>query len=446
MGLPSREDLGDDPSAADLLQFCWQTKSLAVGQDGLSLSKQWEADCSSSLMVFVAALVVAGTTVLLVFLRLCACGKGGGDGLVVEGGGAAAGTKAKKKKNKKKKAAGTTDAPAPAAAPAAAAAGSKKNKKKKNAAAAQPEVQDDDDEAAEAQETAEERYEREDAEHAAAMKAQFAAAANTGGAAGGGGKSKKKKKGGGGDGGGSGGGGGGSGLTKQQQADMDAGWEVEGAKKKKTGGKKKGSQASPNADPNAEIKDSITVEARKMGIIIGPKGATLQGVQAATNTKIDTPQRDREDRSPAKVMVSGRADDVKRAIAALKELCDKGYTTVTQDKGFTEQSVAVHPSVLSELIGPGGSIIRAIQDKLEVKITIPDTDWRPGRQVVKAKPAKVGVAGSKEACVQAKACITSIARYHHHEVTHPGMTHKEVDVPPEYLNFVRAAPRSSLSV
>ena len=101
---------------------------------------------------------------------------------------------------------------------------------------------------------------------------------------------------------------------------------------------------------------------------------------------------------------------------------------------------------LSELIGPGGSIIRAIQDKLEVKITIPDTDWRPGRQVVKAKPAKVGVAGSKEACVQAKACITSIARYHHHEVTHPGMTHKEVDVPPEYLNFVRAAPMQIVAV
>lgn len=71
-----------------------------------------------------------------------------------------------------------------------------------------------------------------------------------------------------------------------------------------------------------------------------------------------------------------------------------------------------------------------------MKITIPSTDWKPGRQVVKAKPCSVGVAGDKAACAQAKVVISSIAKYHHHEVTHPGLIHKEVDVPPEYLNFV----------
>ena len=81
-------------------------------------------------------------------------------------------------------------------------------------------------------------------------------------------------------------------------------------------------------------------------------------------------------------------------------------------------------------------MIRAIQEKLEVKLNIPKTDWAPGRQVVRAPNVNVGVAGSKEACQQAKQVIMSIVRYHHHEVTHPGLSHREVDVPPEYLNFI----------
>lgn len=71
------------------------------------------------------------------------------------------------------------------------------------------------------------------------------------------------------------------------------------------------------------------------------------------------------------------------------------------------------------------------------------TDWKPGRQVVKAKPCSVGVAGNKANCVQAKVVITSIAKFHHHEITHPGLVHKEVDVPPEYLNFVIVSPQKT---
>ena len=419
MGLPGREAVGE--GALSLLQFCWERKSLAIGKDGEGMAKEWQAECSGTVTVAVAVLVVGATTVLLLCMKLC-CGTAPAASVAKT---QVAGT-AKKKKNKNKKAAEASQPAAPAAPAAAATKKKNKNKNKNEPAKAEPEVEE--------KATAEERYEREEAEHAAAMKAQFAApvAANTAG------KGKKKKNGGGGGGGGSGGGGGGgSGLSKQQQADLDAGWEVEGAKKKKKGGAKKQTAQVSSEDPNREIKDFITVDARKIGIIIGPKGATLQGLQTATSTKIDTPQRDRDDRSPAKVAVTGRADDVKRCINALQELCDKGYTTLTQDKGFVEQSVSVHPSVLSELIGPGGCIIRALQEKLVVRVTIPETDWRPGRQTVKAKPAKVGVAGAKEACAQAKAVISSIAHYHHHEVTHPGMVHKEIDVPPEYMAFVR---------
>ena len=249
-----RDSVGD--GLTDMLKFCWNTKSLAFGKDGMTMSKRWEADCTQSVVVFVAVLLIGGTFAIMWFMKLCTicCGTKAAEEPAAAPAGQ--GKKAKKKKNKANKAAA---APAPEPAAAAAEGGGKNKKKKKNKAAqpaAEPEAEDSDD----GKETAEERYEREDAEHAARMKEQFNAPAPAAG------KKKKKKGGGGGgsgggggDGGGSGGGGGGGsggGLTAAQQADMDAGWEVEGAKKKKQGGKKKSAAGNPNADPNAVTKDS----------------------------------------------------------------------------------------------------------------------------------------------------------------------------------------------
>uniref|UniRef100_A0A7S1ZLJ3 K Homology domain-containing protein n=1 Tax=Ditylum brightwellii TaxID=49249 RepID=A0A7S1ZLJ3_9STRA len=239
-------------------------------------------------------------------------------------------------------------------------------------------------------------------------------------------------------------------LTKQQQADIDDGWVVEGVKDKKkkaAAAKKKAAaaaaaqqlQAAPTSAKSTETKDYVTIDAKKIGILIGPKGATLQALQDATNTKIETPQnRDRDDKSPVKVIVTGDSPmDVKKAKEAIKELCNKGYASIIQGEGFIENYVSVHPQVLSEIVGPGGSVIRAIQEKLNVKVSIPSTDWKPGNsQPHPVKNAKVGVAGKKEDCVMGKAVISSIARYHHHEITHPGFVHREVDVPGHLLNYV----------
>jgi hypothetical protein len=39
--------------------------------------------------------------------------------------------------------------------------------------------------------------------------------------------------------------------------------------------------------------------------------------------------------------------------------------------------VTVHPRFLAEIVGAGGKTIKAIQSALDVKLTIPKTDWTP---------------------------------------------------------------------
>lgn len=246
------------------------------------------------------------------------------------------------------------------------------------------------------------------------------------------------------------------GLTKaekkQQLADLNDGWEIAAdPKKKKKKGAKKVAPAQTNntkdaAASSGEVKISVTVEAKKIGIVIGPKGATMQSVQEATNTKLEVnASKEANDRKPASVTITGKKADAERAKKAIQELCTKGYTTLTQEAGFAENSISVHPQVLSEIVGPGGKNIRAIQEKLGVKITIPSTDWKPNQpQLGKVMPARVGIAGDRDACKKAKEVIQSISRWHHHEVTHPGLIHEEVDVPSEFLHCVIGARGSEI--
>jgi len=251
--------------------------------------------------------------------------------------------------------------------------------------------------------------------------------------------------------------------SPKPQADDD-GWIVEKPKKRKGGGggrqqSKQLNSSHPNAPASAaaagggEHKTSVTIPAKKVGIIIGPKGATMKSVEAATETKLDisAPKADEKmtpkqaEKATATVVISGAPENCERARAAIRELCDKGYTALTQGEGFSENYVSVHPQVLSEIVGPGGSVIRALQEKLGVKVSIPSTEWKPGvPQVGKVKPARVGLAGPKDACVRAKAAIQSIARFHHHELTHPGLVHEEVYVPGEFFHCVIGARGSEI--
>jgi hypothetical protein len=142
---------------------------------------------------------------------------------------------------------------------------------------------------------------------------------------------------------------------------------------------------------------SVTIDASRIGIIIGPKGATMNAIQEKTGTKLDVNAPKLEEAASgsgsqfrpvvggkskksakATVIITEGSPEAKQvAKKAILELADRGYATLLQAEGFGESSVGVHPRFLSELVGPGGSIIKAIQSELDVKLTIPKTDWTP---------------------------------------------------------------------
>ena len=170
--------------------------------------------------------------------------------------------------------------------------------------------------------------------------------------------------------------------------------------------------------------------------VIGPKGSTMQKIEAALDVKIDinAPARDDPNPSPTATVIitadEGNTGGIARAKSAVKELCTKGYSPITEAPGFAEQYVSVHPKYLAEIVGKGGKNIKALQQALEIKITIPKTDYNPrDKQVGKVPNCRVGIAGPRENCVAGKKAIQELVRYHHTSITHPGWTHEEKDVP-----------------
>jgi len=239
-------------------------------------------------------------------------------------------------------------------------------------------------------------------------------------------------------------------------------WETiptKSKKKKNSSLKKQQQQASASASEAAtKASVSVTIDASRIGIIIGPKGATMNAIQEKTGTKLDVnaPKLDENSsggnqfrpvlggrtKSSAKatvIITEGSPDAQKAAKQAILELADRGYATLLQAAQFGESSVGVHPRFLSEIVGPGGKIIKAIQSGLDVKLTIPKTDWSPkAMQIGNIAPSvRVGIAGDSPANVKlAKQVIKDLCDYHHHDITHPGFIHQEVYVPEEFFHCV----------
>jgi hypothetical protein len=98
--------------------------------------------------------------------------------------------------------------------------------------------------------------------------------------------------------------------------------------------------------PPVVVVDSVTaqltVEAKKIGLLIGPKGVTKIGIQDATGATINI-TNDRESTAPVVITVEGPKAGVEKAVIALNELLTKGYTTLLTPENFVEGSVTVHP-------------------------------------------------------------------------------------------------------
>merc|ERR1719473_1398654 len=211
------------------------------------------------------------------------------------------------------------------------------------------------------------------------------------------------------------------------------------AKSKGKGGYNVRKQAPAGGDaPEEEVKkekqfkgpetiENIDIKSEHVGRIVGPKGATMKMIQEASECKIDI--------NGDVVTITGPEDGMPIAVTAIKELCEKGFCGLSYGTDFQEQAMNIHPIYFSELIGKEGKVIRAIKEQLKVELSIPKVP--PNAKVREmTKKLKVGFAGRKPDVEKAKEVVNDIVMYYHHEITHPGVIHKELEVEPHQTRFI----------
>lgn len=162
---------------------------------------------------------------------------------------------------------------------------------------------------------------------------------------------------------------------------------------------------------------------RKVGRLIGPKGSMLKMIIEKTGVdKIDTAEM-------TFTVVGKDSESVNRALAALRELHDKGFTTLAYDN-FDEVTVNCSTSYFPDIIGKNGAVIRVLKEKLGVEVTMPNVGKNaPGKHPIR-------IAGEKAKAEQCKEVIESIMKYYHHDLTHEGMAHQEIEVPEWAYSFI----------
>ena len=208
--------------------------------------------------------------------------------------------------------------------------------------------------------------------------------------------------------------------------------------------------ATPPAPPAppapVEVTKTVTVDSRKVGRIIGPKGKTMKEIMAVTNVKIDIPRIEdktisSKNSNTVDVTVVGSKNGTKKAISAIEELCAKGYAKLIAEEGFQESTITVSPSTQQELVSSGGKCLQALQTQCGVKLNLNlndngKKDSNSSNNSSRRESTKLVIAGSKEGVEMCKDVLKAIAKVFHHEMTHPGMIHTEVDVPEHMYKII----------
>jgi len=220
------------------------------------------------------------------------------------------------------------------------------------------------------------------------------------------------------------------GMAPPGAAEAQAKKEKEAAAQAKAQLKLTPEQEKAAAADGAAMKTlSVTVDEKMIGRIIGPKGATLKLIQEKTEvTKIDT--------NGEVFTIMGPPKACLMAEAAIKELCEKGFCSLMYED-FNQAFVMVHPSMFPDLIGKQGAIVRQIKEQLKVEISFPQTPpVDPEKKIKDKKKYKVTLAGRNEDVQKAKEVINDIITVHHHELTHPGFVHENIEVEDWQLSYI----------
>jgi rRNA processing protein Krr1/Pno1 len=111
----------------------------------------------------------------------------------------------------------------------------------------------------------------------------------------------------------------------------------------------------------------VKVPGKQHMAIVGTGGATIRTLQTATNTRINLPSRESKSEE---IEVLGAAQDVAQAVAAIRELVQDGFSSITHE-GWIKYPVAVDPVHFRTIIGKGGATIKSIQSTSGCKVNIP---------------------------------------------------------------------------
>jgi len=190
-------------------------------------------------------------------------------------------------------------------------------------------------------------------------------------------------------------------------------------------------KGKPEPEPvvdDGSISVTITVPEGKIGRIIGPKGANIAFIKEKTGIKnIDT-QAD-------VCTIVGQPEDVPKAEAAIKELIEKGYMSISYEN-FKGDQITVPSTSIPNIIGKGGAIIQVIKKELQVEIDVEATPKFAEGAKRTVTQVKVSIAGELGNVEKAKECIQSIVQFSHHEITHPGFSHAELEVEEHKYRFI----------
>ncbi|CAK0896822.1 unnamed protein product, partial [Prorocentrum cordatum] len=180
----------------------------------------------------------------------------------------------------------------------------------------------------------------------------------------------------------------------------------------------KGAAAAEEKPKEQLSAAELKVPEERVGIVIGPKGATINMIKEKTDVKTINME--------ANILrIEGKPEAVAQAKQAFEELIAKGFTSLSYEN-FKSDALKVPTNALPDLIGKEGCIIRAIKDALKVEITMPKTSGPPGSG---PKRTMVTIAGKAENV---------------EKITHPGQVHEELEIEEWNYRFIIGKAGSEL--
>jgi rRNA processing protein Krr1/Pno1 len=132
------------------------------------------------------------------------------------------------------------------------------------------------------------------------------------------------------------------------------------------------------------VTEEMECPHERVGIVIGSKGSIVQEIMKRTGCRIVVHQ-DLPDGVPRQVMITGTPDQVKAGRELVAAVIESGPMAVqgpspSNPNGMIVQDLKLLQNQVGKLIGPGGSIIKDIQQRFSVRMNIdqpsPHTDER----------------------------------------------------------------------